>query len=381
MKKITSLLVTVGLFSSVLVGCASSGSGGASSSEQVIRVGLQAPMTGENGQYGIKMKDGVDLAFRVINSKGGVNGKKLELVVGDDKASPAEAVAVVNKMVTRDGVRAVIGGFNSSPTLASQEVTGPAKVPHLHMGANPDLSKTGNPYLFRMILTDRIYVPGMMKYMIEKQQVKKIAALYENTDYGTALSEAGQKEGEAMGATFVSVDPYNPGDKDFSAQITKIKSLNPDAIMISGLYNEAALISQQARQAGLNVKLFSPADGVDSMQLVTIGGKDVEGYIFATMVDLNTDSKEINEFKKLASENNISPETYTSIAYDAAMIVAKAFEQGQDDPEKVREAIAGIQYQGISGTVSFDENGDRTNTNLEVPVMTVKDGKFVRVQD
>jgi len=386
MKKFMSLTVAGLLLSSVIMGCAttkdsSSNGNPAENNEQVIRVGLQAPMTGDNGQYGVKMKEGVELAFKMVNSKGGVNGKKLELVVGDDKSTPSEAVAVVNKMVTRDGVKAVIGGFNSSPTLASQEVTGAAKIPHLHLGASPDLSRTGNEYLFRVILTDSIYVPALMKYMVETQKTKKIAALFEMTDYGTSLAEAAKKEGEKLGASFVAVEAYNPGDKDFSAQITKIKALNPDALMVAGLYNEAALISQQARQAGLNVKLFSPADGVDSSQLVTLGGKDVEGYIFATMVDLNAETQEITEFKKLSSENNITPEAYTAISYDAAMVLAKAFEQGKDDPQKVREAIANIQYQGASGPVSFDEKGDRTNTASQVPIMNVLNGKFVRVQD
>jgi branched-chain amino acid transport system substrate-binding protein len=211
--------------------------------------------------------------------------------------------------------------------------------------------------------------------------VKKIAALYENTDYGSSQAKVAEEVGKSLGVEFVSIDAYNPGDKNFSSQITKIKSLNPDALMINGLYNEAALISQQARQAGLNVKIFSPADGVDSMQLVTLGGKDVEGYIFATMVDLESDSPEMQEFRRLAEENGITPEAYTAITYDAAMILAKAFEAGGDDPEKVREAIANIQYQGVTGSITFDDKGDRSREFLKVPIMTVKDGTFVRVPD
>src|SRR5687768_8315539 len=127
----------------LLVGCSAtnSSSGNSDSSSKsgdTIKVGLQAPMTGDNAQYGQDMKNGVELAFKKINSDGGINGKKLKLIVGDDKATPSEAVAVVNKMVMNDGVKAIIGGYNSSPTLAAQDVSGPAKVLHLNMGASPD---------------------------------------------------------------------------------------------------------------------------------------------------------------------------------------------------------------------------------------------------
>jgi branched-chain amino acid transport system substrate-binding protein len=376
MKKFITVSTLVIMFSSMMVGCSSTNSG--LKKEETIKIGLQAPMTGDNGQYGIKIKEGIDLAFKNVNNNGGVHGKKLELVVGDDKATPSEAVAVVNKMITKDQVKAVIGGFNSSPTIATQEVTGNAKIPQLHMGASPDLSKKNNKYLFRTILTDSIYVPTVMKYMVEQQKSKKIVALYENTDYGTALSDAAKKSASSLGAELVDAEAYNPGDKDFSAQITKIKKMNPDTLMIAGLYNEAALIAQQARQAGLNVKLFSPSDGVDSQQLITLGGKDVENFIFASMIDLNSDSKEITEFKKLCSDNKITPEAYTAIAYDAAMVLTKALEQGDGTSEKVRDALATIKYQGVTGPIYFDANGDRTNTPL---VMQVKNSKFVKIQD
>lgn len=380
MIRLFKFLSLITLLFCLLVGCGSTASDGQSDpkSDQVIHIGLQAPLSGDNAQYGIKMKEGVQMAFDNINKKGGINGKKLELVLGDDKATPSEAVAVVNKMVTNNQVKAVIGGFNSSPTLATQEVTGAAKIPHLHMGASPELSKTGNKYLFRVILTDSIFVPTVMKYMVEVQKAKKIAALYENTDYGTALAEAAKTTADSFGAEMLTVEAYNPGTKDFSAQITKIKSLQPDALMVAGLYNEAALISQQAKQAGLNVKLFSPSDGVDSKSLIELGGDSVEGYIFASMIDLNSNSEEMEEFMKLCEENGIIPEAYTAISYDAAMVLAKALEEGNESLEKVRDAIASMEYHGVTGPIRFDENGDRSNTPL---IMQVQNGDFVKIQD
>lgn len=153
----------------------------------VIKVGLQAPMTGDNAQYGEEMKNGVELAFKKVNDDGGVNGKMLELVVGDDKATTSEAVAVVNKMINNDNVRAVIGGYNSSPTIAAQEVSGKAEVIHLHMGASPELSTIDNDYLFRNLLTGSTYVPAVLEYMAKEEGIKKVVSLYENTDYGVTM--------------------------------------------------------------------------------------------------------------------------------------------------------------------------------------------------
>ncbi|NHC41773.1 branched-chain amino acid ABC transporter substrate-binding protein [Bacillus sp. MM2020_1] len=367
----------------LLVGCSATNSStgnndSSSKSGDKIKVGLQAPMTGDNAQYGQDMKNGVQLAFKKINSDGGINGKKLELIVGDDKATPSEAVAVVNKMIMNDNVKAIIGGYNSSPTLAAQDVSGPAKVLHLNMGASPDLSKTGNKYLFRVILTGSVYVPAVMKYMAEEKKVKKIAALFENTDYGITMYDAAKAATKELGVEFIAAEKYNPGDKNFSSQLSKIKTLNADAVMVVGLYNEVALIEQQAKQAGLNIQFFSPDDSMYSEQLIKLGGDAVNNHIFASMIDLNAETAEMTEFKKLAKENNTPAQANTAIAYDAAMALAKALTEGDGDADKSRDALAKIEYQGITGPIKFDENGDRANTPM---IMQVQKGDFKVIKE
>lgn len=379
MKKLMMFMIVAVFLAGCSVTNKTSETGGSSSKGgDTIKVGLQAPMTGDNAQYGQDMKNGVELAFKKINQDGGINGKKLELIVGDDKATPSEAVAVVNKMIMNDGVKAIIGGYNSSPTLAAQEVSGQAKVLHLNMGASPDLSKTNNKYLFRVILTGSVYVPAVMDYMAKEKQVKKIAALFENTDYGITMYDAAKASTNDLGVDFIAAEKYNPGDKNFSAQLSKIKSLNPDAVMVVGLYNEVALIEQQARQAGLNVQFFSPDDSMYSEQLISLGGDAVNNHIFASMIDLNAETAEMKEFKKLAEENNIPAQANTAIAYDAAMTLAKALEEGGDDPDKAQEALANIEYLGITGPIKFDKNGDRANTPM---IMQVQNGEFKVIKE
>ncbi|MBV7505458.1 ABC transporter substrate-binding protein [Bacillus sp. sid0103] len=382
-RSIPKKLVMFLMLAILLVGCSAtnSSSGNSNSSSKgsdTIKVGLQAPMTGDNAQYGQDMKNGVELAFKKINSDGGIKGKKLDLIVGDDKATPTEAVAVVNKMIMNDGVKAIIGGYNSSPTLAAQDVSGPAKVLHLNMGASPDLSKTGNKYLFRVILTGSVYVPAVMKYMAEEKKVTKIAALFENTDYGITMYDAAKASTKELGVKFIAAEKYNPGDKNFSSQLSKIKTLNADAVMVVGLYNEVALIEQQAKQAGLNIQFFSPDDSMYSEQLIKLGGDAVENHIFASMIDLNADTEEMKEFKKLAEENDIPAQANTAIAYDAAMALAKALTDGDGDSDKSRDALANLDFQGITGPIKFDKNGDRSNTPM---IMQVQKGNFVVIKD
>jgi branched-chain amino acid transport system substrate-binding protein len=379
--KVKGLMTLIMVFMLILAGCSSGGAtadSGKGENEDTIRVGLQAPMTGDNAQYGQDMKNGVDLAFKKINAEGGVNGKQLELIVGDDKAMPSEAVAVVNKMVINDNVKAIIGGYNSSPTLAAQEVSKGAKALHLHMGASPEFTTLDNDYLFRIILTGQVYVPAVMNYMAKEKGVKKIASLYENTDYGITMSDAATKAAKEAGVEFIAKETYNPGDKNFSSQLSKIKKLKPDAVMIVGLYNEVALIAQQAKQAGLDVQFFSPDDSMYSDQLIVLGGDAVEGHIFASMLDLEMETDELKEFKKLAEENDIAVEANTAIAYDAGMAVAKAFQDGGDSPEGIRDALANIQFNGTTGPIEFDKDGERSNAPM---IMQVKNGDFEVIQD
>lgn len=378
-KRLLAVLALV-LAAGSLAACSAGGgqpAQGPPAGAQVVKIGLQAPLSGDNAQYGKAMEDGVRLAIEQVNARGGVAGRKVELVVGDDRATPADAVAVVQRMINNDRVVGIIGGFNSSPTLAAQEVSGKAKVIQIHMGASPKLSQTGNPYLFRIILTDAIFVPHVANYLVTVKGFKKFAALGENTDYGRPMIDTFAAEVGKLGGQLVAREFYNPGDKEFQAQLLKIKELRPDALMVAGLYTEAALIAQQARRIGLDAQLFTPSDGVDSPKLVELGGEAVEGYIFASMLNLNSSAAPVQEFLRLAQSKGIRPESYTAIAYDAAQVLLDALDKGGLDPDKTREALMKTGYVGVTGPVRFDERGDRSSAPF---ILQVQGGKFVTIQ-
>ncbi len=346
-----------------------------------IVIGLQAPLTGPNGEFGEAMRDGAQLAVDRINSAGGINGQTVRLVVGDDKSQPADGVAVVQRFVTEQGFSGVLGGFNSSVNLATQQVTGKAGVIHLHMGASPKLAqdKTKNPLLFRAILTDIVFVPHMVNYIVGERKFQRIAIIAENTDYGLAELETFKEKASAAGAKIVATETYNPGDTEFSAQLATIKQANPEALMIAGLVTESALIATQARGLGMtDVQFFSPSDGVDTPQLITLGGEAVEGYIFASMIDLTREDPRVQDFKQLAQSKGIAVQAYTAITYDAANVLFEAFSKVGTTGTAVASWLKQNTVVGVTGPISFNAVGDRTSPPF---IRAVQKGKFVTIKE
>ena len=183
----------------------------------------------------------------------------------------------------------------------------------------------------------------------------------------------------------MTVESYNPGDKDFTAQLSKIKSLSPDALMVAGLYNEAGLLAQQAQRLGLKTQ-FLGSDGVSSPALVEVGGAAVEGFIFVSAFDPNYDDAKVQAFvKNYQAAYNEKPEAYSAISYDAMHVIADALTRAgiksadltDADREAIQKAMAASDYQGVTGPFKFDEKGDLTKGLF---IQTVKDGQFTTVR-
>jgi branched-chain amino acid transport system substrate-binding protein len=347
--------------------------------EGPIVIGLHAPLTGPNAQFGAAMRDGAELAVAGINEQGGINGRPVELVVGDDKSDPAEGVAVVQRFLADNQVVGMLGGFNSSVNLATQEKTGEAGIVHLNMGASPRLSQdeTGNSTLFRAILTDKIFVPATAEYIVKDLGLSRIAMIGENTDYGLAEMDTMVELAPELGAEIVAQESFNPGDTDFSAQLAKISQTDPEAVMVAGLISEAALIAQQSEAVGLEAQLFSPSDGVDSPQFIELGGEAVDGYVFASMIDLERETPEVQTFRALAEGAGIDVQAYVAITYDAANVLFEAFKAVGTDGPAVADYLKQTELEGVTGLIAFDEVGDRASPPF---IRQVQGGQFVTVK-
>ena len=293
MKKVTkvfSVMVASVALAAMLSGC---GGDKKPAGGDTIKVGGNLEMTGGSASFGISSKNAIELAFKNINDKGGINGKKLELVVADNKSEAAEATNAMQKLVSQDKVVAVIGPNLSSATIAAGAINNGSKVLDIApMATNPNVTvdpATGKTkeYNFRACFIDPFQGTVMANYAF-KQGAKKVAIVQEvSNDYAVGLAKFFKEAFIKLTGdenSIVEIANYQTGDKDFSAILTNIKAKNPDAIFAPGNFTESALLVKQARQLGIEAP-FMGGDTWETQEFIDVGGKDVEGVALSTAFD------------------------------------------------------------------------------------------------
>ncbi|ALS28606.1 Leu/Ile/Val/Thr/Ala-binding protein [Paenibacillus sp. 32O-W] len=371
MKKTLSTLAITSLLMGVLSGCGANGASTAGS--DTIRIGLAAPISGTQAQYGTAFKNGAELAAAQINGAGGIGGKQVEIVIQDDKGDSNEAVNVANKFVTDKSILAVVGHFNSSATLATAPVYNKAKIVQVSPSSSaPGVTDAGE-YTFRVITTDAFqadYLAGWSKEL----GYGKVALIYEQSDFGLGLLDVYKRSAPANGIEVVAAEAYNPGDKDFSTVLTKIKDKQPDAIFIGGFYNEAALIAQQAKKLNLDVD-FIGVDSLYSEALLDLGKESVEGFKLIGFFYPGGDNAEAIRFnEEYQAKYGSKPDTYAAYAYVATSVILKAIQEQGADRESIKTYLETLKdYKSATGVISFDENGDVVTVPSR---LTVRGGQF-----
>lgn len=367
------------MFMSALTGC---GGGSKGADGDTIKVGGLLEMTGGSASFGISGKNGIDLALKKINEKGVLGGKKLSLVVADTKSEASEATNGMQKLISQDKVVAVIGPNQSSAVIASGAINNGAKVVDITpMGTNPDVTidpktKQVKPYSFRTCFIDPFQGTVMASFASNELKVKKAAIYIDNTsDYAKGLAQFFKENFVKNGGQVVIEEAYLQKDTDFKSTLTKIKAAQPDFIYIPGYYQEVGLIVKQAREMGINVPMAG-GDGWDSAKLPEIAGKAALENTFFSSLYSPDDTSDLNkefvaEYKKAYNTN---PDVFAALAYDSALLVAKAIEDaGSADPAKIAEAMAKIKgFKGVSGEVTFNE---QHNPIKSAVIIEHKDGK------
>lgn len=371
MKKSLSLVLISGLLVGLLGGCASGS--GSKADNDTIRIGLAAPISGTQAQYGQAFKNGAELAAAQVNEAGGIDGKKVEIVVQDDKGDSNEAVNVANKFVSDKSILAVVGHFNSSATLATAPVYNKNKIVEISPSSSaPGVTDAGE-YTFRVITTDAFQADYLANWTKELGY-GKVALIYEQSDFGLGLLDVYKKSAPANNIDIVAAEAYNPGDKDFSTVLTKIKEKQPEAIFIGGFYNEAALIAQQAKKLNLNVD-FIGVDSLYSEALLDLGKDSVEGFKLIGFFFPGGENAEATKFaEQYQAAYNSKPDTYAAYSYVATSVVLEAIKEKGADRESIKTYLETLKdYKGATGILSFDENGDVITTPSR---LTIQDGKF-----
>lgn len=376
MKKATLLLLGI---AAVLAGAGCKKAGSAANSNE-IPIGEYASLTGGTASFGQSSHNGTIMAIEEINAAGGVLGKQLRLFTEDDQSKAGEAATVVRKLISRNDVVAVLGEVASSRSLEAAPICQSNKIPMITPAStNPKVTEVGD-FIFRVCFTDQFQGGVIGKFALSRGW-KRIAVLTDvKQDYSVGLSQFAKEYISKNGGTIVSDQSYSSGDKDFKAQLTSIKSANPDAILIPGYYTEIGLIASQARQLGIEVPMFG-GDGWDSKEtLLEVAGKAVEGCFFSNHFAADDPSPVIQEFvKNYQAKYNKVPDAMAALGYDSAKILADAIQRaGSTENEKIRDAIGATKdFQGVTGKITLDDQRNAVKTAV---IVTIKDGEFKYVE-
>jgi branched-chain amino acid transport system substrate-binding protein len=368
-----------GLAVAILIcGCNKPPSPSAASSD-VIKIGEFASMTGSEATFGQSSHKGTQLAIDDLNAAGGVLGKKLELHMEDDQSQAGQPATVVRKLISSDGVVAMLGEVASSRSLEAAPICQENKIPMISPSStNPKVTEVGD-YIFRVCFIDPFQGTVMANFALNTLHLKNVAVLTDvKSDYSLGLAKF-FKESFAKGGKIIAEENYSGGDKDFNAQLTAIKAQNPDGIFVPGYYTEVGLIILQARQLGLTVPIFG-GDGWESPALVAIGGAATEGCYYSTHFSPQDTSPAVQNFvKEFKVKYNETPDAMAALGYDSAMILAAAMKTaGTTDGAKVRAALAAEKnFPGVTGNITMDSN---RNASKPAVILEIKNGQFQYVQ-
>lgn len=346
-----------------------------------IKVGEFASLTGKEAAFGNSSHKGTLLAVEDINAAGGVLGKKIELLTEDTRSTPGESATVVRKLISRDQVVAVLGEVASGRSLEGASVCQPNKIPMISPASTkPEVTEKGD-YIFRVCFIDPFQGKVLATFGQNTLKAKSVALLVEaSSPYSVGLANNFKNTFGTLGGKILAEQKFSSGDKDFKAQLTAIKASNPEAIVAPCYYTEAALIVRQARELGITVPVFG-GDGWEAPELLTIGGKAMEGTYYSTHYSAEDSSPKVQEFVKKfrARWNGETPDAMAALGYDSAMVLADAIRRaGGTEGPKLRDAIAATKdFVGVTGKTSLDEHRNATKPAV---IITIKDGKFKYVE-
>ena len=333
-----------------------------------IKFGVAGPLTGSNAAFGAQLKNGFEQAIEDINAAGGIQGQKITGAVGDDVGDPKQGVSIANKF-SAEGVKFVVGHFNSGVTMPSSEVYQENGILSITPAStNPRVTERGMWNVFRTCGRDDQQGAVAAAYILKHMKDKKIAIVHDKTTYGQGLADETRKAMNKGGVKEVLYEGINIGDKDFAALVSKIKASGADMVYWGGLHTEGGLLVRQMRDQGVKAVLFG-ADGITSDEFASIGGPGVEG----TLMTFAPDPRKRPEAKAVIEKfraKKFEPEAYTLYSYAAVEVIKQAADAAKSlDPKKVADQIkSGQTFKTVIGDLTFDKKGDITRPDYVVYV-------------
>jgi len=348
---------------------------------QTIKIGMGAPMTGDNAAFGQDISQAAKIA---VTDAGQFQGFSFELVAEDDGGTPEGGAAVANKLVADPTVVAIAGHIFSGATAAAMPIYEAAGIPMMSPSAtNPPLTQSGSTVFNRCVFTDAAQGKFAAAYLYNKLNIRKLAIVHDGQAYGQGLAEVVQTEITALGAEVVSFQAITPGEADYSAVLADIASKSPQAIFFGGYTAEAVVIVNQMKQSGLEGVIFFGDDGTFGQDFLDRTGANGEGAYSTSLIPPASPAKTAYDAAYLAAygqpTGKLSPYTWT--AYDAAAVLIKAIESvavlGEDGNLYIPRAalVAAVRgtsnYQGLSGIITCDATGECSASG---PVFNIDQG-------
>ncbi|MCP5449421.1 MAG: branched-chain amino acid ABC transporter substrate-binding protein [Candidatus Competibacteraceae bacterium] len=370
-----------GLLAMVLAGGLSlSGLAGAA---ETIKIGVAGPMTGGYAAFGEQFWRGASQAAEDINAAGGINGKQIELVKGDDACEPKQATAVANRLLDQDKVAAVVGHFCSSSTIPASEVYADAGVLVITPGStNPKVTERGLPTVFRMCGRDDQQGPLAADFIVKKLKAKKIAVVHDKDTYGQGIADAMRDRLKALKADnrVVLYEGLTRGEKDFNALVTKIKASGADTVYFGGLYNEAGPLLRQLREQGLKVNFLSGDGSLDPAIVTAAGGPQFVEGAYMTSVREARNIPASQEVVKKMKDAGFDPAGFTLYAYASLQAIADSMKGAKtSDGAKLAKWLKSHTVPTVLGPKSWDSKGDLKDTSFSLFIWE-PDGTYKEMQ-
>ena len=366
--KMVKVMAAISAAALALVGC--------NSKSSTIKIGSIGPLTGNYAVYGGDCKNGIELAVNEINAAGGINGQQIELIAEDDEGAAEKSVSAYKKLVTKDGVKFIIGSLTSGCAIAITPLAQAQKIVQIAPAATaPTLTDAGN-YIFRTCYDDPFQGTVGGKFAAETLGAKNAAILYDiSNDYSVGLTDNFKASFEANGGSIVSLETYSTGDKDFNAQLTKIKNANPDVVYLPDYYSTVALIVKQLRAQGIEAPIVG-ADGWDG--LTENAGDEVLGGFYSNHYAADSTEEKVQNFVKNYKEKySLTPTAFAALGYDSVYMLKDAIvKSGNSDSEAVRSALEATDGDYVTGHLTFNEKHNPVKGAVIVELVKDADGKL-----
>lgn len=340
--------------------------------QETIKIGVVQPLTGSVAYNGTTDVNGAKLAADEINAKGGVLGKKIELVVEDGQCKPADTVNAVEKLIQRDKVAALAGAFCSSATLAAMPVAQNYKIPLVTgVSSAASLTEKGNPWFFRATETDALLAKAFAKVLFNELKLRKVAYIGVNDDFGRGGVAEFEKQMQALGATTVMKEYFEHGTSDFYTLLTKLKTSGADGAFVAAETQDGSIFVKQKAELGIPTKIFGVGSWATS-DFIKLTGAASEGIYAAVPYASTMTSPRNKAFVEAYTQRyKEAPGKYSAAGYNVINILAQAVERAKStDPEKLRDALTKTSYDGPNGHFQFDATGQAYGFDLVLVQLT-----------